>query len=87
MVNFANDDNNSTEKGNGNNNSKETKKKKDDRPVSYVQRLSDGEHFAEAVIVGGIPAFIVRDKDAIFTTDKIEYENKIVKPLSSYSIP
>ena len=51
------------------------------RPVIYVQRLSDGEHFAEAVIVGGIPAFIVRNKDAIFTTDKIEFEDKIVKPL------
>ena len=35
------------------------------------------------MIVGGIPAFIVRKKDAIFTTDKIEYEDKIVKPLSA----
>ena len=33
------------------------------------------------MIVGGIPAFIVRNKDAIFTTDKIEFEDKIVKPL------
>ena len=57
------------------------KEGKDTRPVIYVQRLSDGEHFAEAVIVGGVPAFIVRDKDAIFTTDKIEFEDKIVKPL------
>ena len=62
---------------------KSTKKEKDTRPVIYVQRLSDSEHFAEAVIVGGIPAFIVRNKDAIFTTDKIEYEDKIVKPLSA----
>lgn len=60
---------------------KSTKKEQDTRPVSHVQRLSDGEHFAEAVIVGGVPAFIVRNKDAIFTTDKIEFEDKIVKPL------
>ena len=60
---------------------KSTKKEKDTRPIIYVQRLSDREYFAEAVIVGGIPAFIVRNKDAIFTTDKIELEDKIVKPL------
>ena len=47
----------------------------------YVQRFSEGEHFAEAVIAGGIPAFIVRDKNAIFTTDQIKLEDKIVKPL------
>ena len=37
-------------------------KKEDKKPVIYVQRLSDGEHFGEAVIVGRVPAFIVRDK-------------------------
>ena len=40
---------------------KEPKKKEDNRPIIYVQRLSDYEHFAEAIFVGGIPAFIVRD--------------------------
>ena len=32
------------------------------RPIIYVQRLSDGEHLAEAVLVGGIPAFLVQWK-------------------------
>ena len=53
----------------------------DRRPIIYVQRLSDGEHLAEAVLVGGIPAFLVRGKDAIYTTDRIDLEDKIVKPL------
>ncbi len=55
-------------------------KKKDSRPHVYTQRFSDSEHFAEAVLIGGIPAFVVRDKGAIYTTDKIELEDKIVKP-------
>jgi hypothetical protein len=66
-----------------NTNSNNNKKAKEEalKPKSYVQRLSDGEHFAEAVIVGGVPAFIVRKNDVIYTTDKIEFEDKIIKPL------
>ncbi len=59
---------------------KDEKAKEDRRPIIYVQRLSDGEHFAEAVLVGGIPAFVVREKGKIYTTDRIEFEDRIVKP-------
>jgi len=34
-------------------------------------------------VVGGTPAFLVREKGAIFTTDRIEFEDKIVKALPS----
>jgi hypothetical protein len=70
-------DNNTTEADKA----KAKAKEEDKKPRVYVQRLSDGEHFAEAVIVRGIPAFIVRDKNAIFTTDQIKLDDKIVKPL------
>ena len=70
-------------KSNNNTNHKDTKKKEDKKPIIYVQRLSEGEHLAEAIIVGGIPAFIVRNKDAIYTTDEIDLEDKMVKPFSA----
>lgn len=67
---------------------KEEKKKR----KIYVQRLLDGKHFAEAVLIGGTPAFLVHQEvpispteghTVISTTDRIELEDRIVLPFPS----
>jgi hypothetical protein len=63
-----------------------SKEKEDnEKKVYHMQKYSDTTMLAESVLVGGIPMFIVSERNGgtsrITVTDCIDLENKIIKPL------
>jgi hypothetical protein len=67
--------------------SKENQEEEEKRKECYVQKFSNDELLAEAVLIGGIPKFLVSHKfnSSISICDNIELQDKIVKPFESIS--
>lgn len=64
-----------------------TKKEKptEEKPKHYVQKYSNNEMLAEAVLIGNSPFFLVAEKGKILVQDHIPFDDKILKPLESLS--
>ena len=56
---------------------KEVRKQKD---TIFVQRLSNEEIFAEAILAAGVPLFVIRHRGNVDIKDQITWQDKIVKP-------
>jgi hypothetical protein len=58
----------------------------ENKPTYYVQKFSDTNLLAEAILIGNLPYFLVVDETgSISTKEQIEVEDKILKPIDLIS--
>ncbi len=66
-----------------------TAKEEDNENIHYMQKYSDDTILAEAVLIAGVPMFIVSELQAnetkITITDCIDLEYKVIKPLKEFA--
>ena len=68
--------------------SKKERRTKDDveeKPKHYVQKFSNDELLAEAVLAGNTPSFLVAKDGKVLPQDHIPLDDKILKPLEPLS--
>lgn len=73
-------------KQDGGNGKMDKDKEKDTRPEFYQQKYSDDKMLAEAVLIGGRPAFLIAKKDKpqeISIAESISLTDKTLKPLEA----
>jgi len=64
-----------------------TDEKEDDKKAQYLQRYSNANEriLAEAVLIGGLPKFLVSVKGEVSIRDRVHLDDKIVKPFEAGS--
>lgn len=59
--------------------------KPEEKPKHYIQKFSNDEMLAEAVLIGNTPFFLVAKDGKVLVQDHIPFDDKILKPLEPLS--
>ncbi len=64
---------------------KKNEKPAEENPKHYVQKFSNNELLAEAVLIGNTPFYLVAKDGKVLVQDHLAFEDKILKPLEPLS--